>query len=189
MYDLLEEEFNSKKRNYRRELLSNMTNSEIMDIIIDMGSYVNPMIEENKRYEKRLKILKTKSSIEWYQLMILLNNDRIEHWKKIINSLKFELDSRKTWWKEDIDLNQLKRIIPITDVITTLIWKDVHNLRRNLKCPFPDHNDWTASFHIYENTNTFKCFWCHKQWSQIDFIKYYNQIDLKEAIKIFTKFK
>ena len=77
MYDLLEEEFNSKKRNYRRELLSNLTNSEIMDIIIDMGSYINPMIEENKKYEKRSKILKTKSNIESYKLMIILNNDRI----------------------------------------------------------------------------------------------------------------
>jgi hypothetical protein len=72
--------------------------------------------------------------------------------------------------------------IPIKEVIWNFcILPD--NIRWNIKCMFPDHKDSTASFRIYENTNSFCCFWCGRKWNAINFISEILWISKKEAYK------
>jgi len=54
--------------------------------------------------------------------------------------------------------------------------------RNSCSCKLPWHNDWSPSFHIYPNTNTFYCFWCSRWWSLIDFLIHNDNMSKKDAI-------
>ena len=43
-------------------------------------------------------------------------------------------------------------------------------INRNVNCPLPMHDDKTASFKYYQNTDSFWCFGCGKGGTVIDFI-------------------
>jgi hypothetical protein len=61
------------------------------------------------------------------------------------------------------------------------------NLRRNIRCMFSDHRDLSASLRIYEDTNSFYCFWCQRWWNIVNFISEMEKIDQKEAFKKVVK--
>lgn len=157
-------------RNYWQEILQSMTNSDIMWFIIDKRKELNilPKIHE------------------WYQLEIDEKKTQIN---TLLNRLNFELRQRDPDTKIENTkefLDKKKREISIVQVIQSVTGKHItESLTRNIKCMLPDHNDKTGSFHIYQHTNSFKCFWCHRAWSQVDFIKEYNKIPLWQAIKVF----
>lgn len=48
-------------------------------------------------------------------------------------------------------------------------------------CPFHDHDDSTASFHVYEDTNTFNCFGCGRGGDIFDFVQLLDNVDFVEA--------
>jgi hypothetical protein len=149
-----------------------MTNSEIAEIIIWKQKELNKIPKE----------------LEWWQVNLEIERDIL---KWVIHRLNFELRQRdpdtKTENTKEL-LDQKKREISITNLIQTITWKDLTKLRSNIQCPLPTHKDKTGSFHIYENSNSFKCFWCQQWWSWIDFIKEYYNISLNQAIKRFLQF-
>ena len=156
-------------RNYWAEILSTMTNSDIMWMIVE------------KR--KELKLYPT--TYEWYQST---------HWIDTINSLinkfSFELRQRDPETRDDRNtkefLEQKKKEVSIVNVIQSITWKTIVQWpKHNIKCIMPDHKDKTASMHIYEHTNWWYCFWCHHGWTQVDLIKEHNKCSTGEAIKLF----
>ncbi|MFK7780496.1 MAG: CHC2 zinc finger domain-containing protein [Candidatus Gracilibacteria bacterium] len=74
------------------------------------------------------------------------------------------------------------KTIPIVPFISKFV-KIPGNLKNNFICIFPDHKDKTASFHIYEKTNTFKCFGCGKSGGAVNFIEGYYGIENNKACK------
>jgi len=52
----------------------------------------------------------------------------------------------------------------------------------NISCPFSFHEDIEPSFHIYEDTNTFKCFGCGKGGGPLAFIELMDKCSPEEAI-------
>lgn len=53
----------------------------------------------------------------------------------------------------DAELEEKKRSVSITDVISSMTRMDINSTNRNYRCPLPDHKkDNTPSFHIYEHT-------------------------------------
>ena len=56
----------------------------------------------------------------------------------------------------------------------------------NISCPLGRHEDRKASFHIYDQTNSFHCFSCKLSGSPIDYVKYctglVNNVDAAEEI-------
>lgn len=83
--------------------------------------------------------------------------------------------------KNDIPIEELKKI-PIETVLPQGLIKEYsQNNRTKYKCPL--HNEKTASFVIYKDTNSFHCFGCGKGGSIIDLVMYLEKIPLAEAIK------
>lgn len=89
----------------------------------------------------------------------------------------------KTKPKENTHNNYIDfKTIPIREVISKYV-PLYNDPNRNIRCPFPDHDDKSPSFKIYHNTNSFYCFWCGKWWNTANFIAEIENITFKEAIK------
>jgi len=57
-------------------------------------------------------------------------------------------------------------------------------------CPFPHHNDKSASFYYYKDTNSFYCFGCKSGGGPVEFVSLIGSIDKREAAeKIVSKFE
>lgn len=117
--------------------------------------------------------------------------DKNREWdERVAKFFERELNHRKNpnQYVKD-NLNELKEQIDILTVVEHYIWSFRFRPRQLIKCPFPDHQDWTASLLINTKNNTFKCFGCQKWWSQVDFIMWIEKCDLKTAINKFKQFK
>jgi len=173
----MEEDYIKSPLYYQNQILSMMTDNDIQQLIGD------------KLKEKQQEELLKKEAIKWYRwnnrkIIELLYNDYISDVQKIINKFNYLLRQRR-WETEDIDLWLLKKTVELTNVMFAF-WVKVNKTRYNIKCPFPDHKDSSPSFKIY--WNNFKCFWCGRSWSQIDFIIWMTWCSLKDAIKKFKEF-
>lgn len=177
-------------KNYRRELLSNLNSNEIWEIIINKQEEIKKWTKQsydvfNLTYWKKIK---EEALLKMIRFEMDKENE-ISRINDLVKKMKLELDLRNPYsWKSKIDIERLKEI-PIVEVIESIAWISIGNWRRNIKCCLYGHNDKTASLHIYENNNKFKCFWCHKQWSTIDFVKDYYNISVKEAIEKLNNFR
>lgn len=88
----------------------------------------------------------------------------------------------KNNYKKDLDIQS----IPITEILPQYM-KLPENLRRNIRCPLPDHRDRSASFKVYENTNSFHCFGCWKSGNILNLIAEMEWITTKQAYKKLLK--
>lgn len=179
-YNDLQKEYKPKTNSFfQQEILKNMTDSEIAEIIVDKN-------REFKELKKELKLEIKPYRWESRELLILLSKDREEEIEKIIKYLKFQLKLRDPLsTTESISIEELKSKIDIISLIELLTWTQINYTRRLIKCPLKWHDDSTASFKIYENTDSFYCPGCRRWGSQIDFIKEYYWININEAIKSF----
>lgn len=170
--------------NIESELLSILTDSDIAVIIWDKRKEWGSLEREKKEKMKGLR---------WdnRRIVELLYLSYQEEINKLTKKLQYILKSRQPdsddWFNSE-DLRRAKETISIQDIIEVTTWIKIHNTYRLIKCPFPDHKDWTASFKVYDKTNSFYCQWCKKGWSQIDFIRYMSWCNLPDAIKNFLNF-
>lgn len=51
------------------------------------------------------------------------------------------------------------------------------------RCPFPDHQEKTASFSVSEHKQVYHCFGCHKKGNVFTFLQNYNGMSFPEAIE------
>lgn len=111
--------------------------------------------------------------------------------RNCIRKLEYELRNRMNPERKNTkeDLERKKAEIQIREVVAHYV--QLPNRARPwslIPCPFPDHQDKTSSFMIYDKTNTCKCFGCHKWWSAIDFIMHFEGCSLRDAIQKFLNF-
>ncbi|MFK7779776.1 MAG: CHC2 zinc finger domain-containing protein [Candidatus Gracilibacteria bacterium] len=166
--------------------------------IKEIQNFISPLYKEYKALDTFIEN-KTKENLSRYsdldkiseyfiELLVKQDNggnrlDELENTLQTFNThLYSKLPSKRKYTKEfkKIDINE----IPIKNVIGKYI-KLPSNLRRNLKCPL--HKDNTASFKIYENTNSFYCFGCGRGGNSINFISYMENITTKEGYKRFIE--
>ena len=169
---------------YKNLMLSEMNNSDLACIISDK-------YEEKKNLE-----IEKMFALKWWRwdnrkMLELVFNDEIISIEKIIRHLSYELKNRDIYNKDNKSFEEkiieAKNSIWIIDVVEYLSSISV-SLRWNTKCCLHWHDDSTASLHVYENTNSFYCFGCHRWWDQIDFIQHYYDISKLEAMKKFINF-
>ena len=82
------------------------------------------------------------------------------------------------WNKKKIDFNW----IDIVEFLSRFI-KVPSNLNKNFPCVFPDHKEKTWSFRVYQKTNSFFCFGCHRGGKSVQFLQYFYWIEKSEAVK------
>ena len=113
------------------------------------------------------------------------------HSRTCISRLEYELRMRHnpTLKNTKEDLERKKQEILIRDVVAHYVTLP-HRARPGslIPCPFPEHKDWTASFMIYDKTNSVRCFWCQKGGSAIDFIMGMEGCSVGTAIQKFLQF-
>lgn len=161
----------------------------------DIKEFILPLYTEYKEINQKISEELEKSKKEYGELdevseyfieqMTLWRcwgerKEELEHILYKFNSCLYSKEprSKKQHIREKIDIG----MIPIEAIIskyTTL----PKNKNQNIKCPFPDHTDNTASFKIYNKTNSFYCFWCCRGWNVINFISYMEWISTKEAYR------
>ena len=173
----MEEELLSSSQ-YKYKLLSNLTNSDLADFILDKYEE-----KESLEFEKKLEMKKYKK--ENKELCWLIFDDYIKVVEKIIWFFKFELKNRDVTKKDDYNMQEkiqeAKNWIWIVTLIESITGINV-NTKRNMKCFLPSHKDRTASFKAYENTESRHCFGCHKGGDIVNFVQDYYNITRKEAM-------
>ena len=102
-------------------------------------------------------------------------------WNELSYRSRKETSTRK-------DLYQQKEDIPILQVIESYLTLTRYKRWSLIKCPLPNHADWSPSFMIYEKDNRFKCFGCQAGGSQIDFIMWMEGCDMKTAVNKFLQY-
>lgn len=112
-------------------------------------------------------------------------------WEEVELSKKF-LDRLTMFYKLHYETNHnytksldIKKI-PIREILS-MYTREISSLKRNIKCPFPDHKDKSPSFKIYENSNSFYCYWCHRWWNILNLVSEMDWITTKEAYKKLIK--
>ena len=193
MLDKEEKEYLEKNSKFYlgKEVLSSME-------LDDMKDFISPLYTEysdlKHSIEKRVILQQEKyknlSKLEKYFIELQVS---MVHWWDTLEILKETLQvvnnhlysrlpkvSTNNNYKQ-VDINQ----ISICDVIWKYMNIPSNYERRNIKCPL--HNDKTASFKVYKDTNSFYCFWCHSWWNAINFISEIENISTKEAYKRFIE--
>ncbi len=164
------------------ELFETMTNSDIKDIIFGKQRELEAYLQEPKTtIHKVIATYCERDDFLWV-------NKHEKEIRSLIKRLEWELTCRRKtsrWWKQ-IDVDALRRNVLIVDVISSCINMSSYRPGRNMKCPF--HEEKTASMHIYEQTNTWRCFGCQKWGSNIDFLMESYGISVKEAIELLAKY-
>jgi len=186
----LEKQYLSKHNPYLIEesLLYSFSKRELKQLI---ESTKNEYLKEKLPYSHKLQKQRVQESYKELDEISKYFIDMIEYyfswWKELELTKKFldrlvrfyrinyEIDDS---YKKSLDI----RSIPIQEIISQYT-KLPDNLRRNIRCVFPDHRDKSASLRIYENNNSFYCFWCHRWWNILNFISEIEWITTKEAYK------
>jgi len=171
----------------RKEILESLTEQELRSMIADK--------RKNVEYNEWLLHYKTavKDTDILFHMVAWLNEvyiDRLnEPLIKCILTFDRELRNRSDDKKRNqVDLFELKNRVDILDVVQSYANIGRYKPGQLIKCPLPWHEDWSASFMIYQKNNTFNCFGCRWNGSQIDFIMKMEWCSLPDAIKKLSNF-
>jgi hypothetical protein len=145
--------------------------------------------KESVYHNTRREVLK---SIETNELSKMLWDKRRswEEWSELVKLFEKEINARSSYGTtlERVDLGKLKSEVDILDVVQHYVWDIRYRPWSLIRCPLPDHNDGTASMSVKSDKWYFKCFWCGKWWSAIDFIMLMDGCSIKDAINKLKSF-
>jgi hypothetical protein len=138
--------------NYRLEILSTMTNSDIVDIILwkkEEARGISSMTEikldsglaENDYEIKEIDLIKW-----WFKET---KRKKLHNIQTLIRQLEWEIKRRKWDTGEEVDLNELKSRVNITDVIQSCTDISYRKRWQNIQCLFPEHIEISPSFAIF----------------------------------------
>lgn len=186
----LEREYLSKYNPYLIEesLLYSFSKKELNDLIV---SIKDEYLKKKLPYSNKLQIKRIEVSYQELDEISKYFVDMLEYyfawWKEIELTTQF-IERLTRFYKVNYEIdNNYKRSFDIKSIsikqIISMYTKIPNNLRRNIRCILPNHRDKSASFRIYENNNSFYCFWCHKWWNIVNLISEIEWITTKEAYK------
>ncbi len=186
----LEREYMKKHNQYLIEeyLLYSFSKRELKDLIEATKS---EYFKEKLPYSHKLQRQRVKESYKELDVISKYFIDMLEYyfaWWEEIEFTKQFIDRLTRFYRVNYEVdNSYKksldiRSIPIKEIIS-MYAKTPNNLRKNIRCIFSNHRDKSASLRIYENNNSFYCFWCHKWWNILNLISEIEWITTKEAYK------
>jgi len=121
--------------------------------------------------------------------LTLMYHQLLKHWKseqakafEAEMSLRTRMRSYSNKYTPD-DLDKIKSEVDITEVVMHYAWDVRWAPGRLIRCPLPDHKDWTSSFSMNQQKWLFRCFGCNSGWSQLDFIMKMENCWIPDAIK------
>lgn len=158
---LFYEEYTRLENNINNKIKEKLCKYDNLD---ELSKYFIEILVKQESWWERLE-----------ELINILNTFNTHLYSRLPSKRKYNKQFRK------IDINE----ISIKEVLWMYI-KLPYNLRRNLKCPL--HKENTASFKVYESTNSWYCFWCKRGWNSINFISKIENISTKEAYKKFIEY-
>lgn len=83
-------------------------------------------------------------------------------------------------------VKKIKERVNIVDIIGSFIKVDRSGINHKACCPF--HHEKTPSFFVSEQRQTFNCFGCGVKGDVVEFVKLYEHLDFKEALRyVFDK--
>lgn len=83
-------------------------------------------------------------------------------------------------------VKKIKDRVNIVDIIGSMIKLDRNGINHKACCPF--HHEKTPSFFVSEQRQTFNCFGCGVKGDVVEFVKLYEHLDFKEALRyVFDK--
>ncbi len=83
-------------------------------------------------------------------------------------------------------VKKIKDRVNIVDIIGGIIKLDRNGINHKACCPF--HHEKTPSFFVSEQRQTFNCFGCGVKGDVVEFVKLYEHLDFKEALRyVFDK--
>jgi DNA primase len=83
-------------------------------------------------------------------------------------------------------VKKIKDRVNIVDIIGSFIKLDRNGINHKACCPF--HHEKTPSFFVSEQRQTFNCFGCGVKGDVVEFVKLYEHLDFKEALRyVFDK--
>ncbi len=83
-------------------------------------------------------------------------------------------------------VKKIKERVNIVDIIGSFIKLDRNGINHRACCPF--HHEKTPSFFVSEQRQTFNCFGCGVKGDVVEFVKLYEHLDFKEALRyVFDK--
>lgn len=83
-------------------------------------------------------------------------------------------------------VKKIKERVNIVDIIGSFIKLDRNGINHKACCPF--HHEKTPSFFVSEQRQTFNCFGCGLKGDVVEFVKMYEHLDFKEALRyVFDK--
>lgn len=186
----LEREYMKKYNPYLIEesLLYSFSKKELKDLI---ESTKHEYLKEKLPYSNKLQRKRIEINYQELDELSKYFIDMIEYyfaWWEEIELTNMFLERLNRFYKTNYEVNNsYKKSLDIKSIpikqIVSMYSKIPDNLRRNIRCILPSHRDKSASFRIYENNNSFYCFWCHKWWNIVNFISEMEWIDTKEAYK------
>lgn len=186
----LEREYMKKHNPYfiEENILYSFSKKELKDFI-ENTKY--NYLKEKLPYSNKLQKKRIKENYDWINEISKYFLDVTEYyfsgWEEIELTKQF-IDRLTRFHKVNYEANNYYKTnldiksISIKEIISMYI-KIPGNLRRNIRCIFPNHRDNSASLKIYENNNSFYCFWCHRWWNILNFISEIEWITTKEAYK------
>lgn len=170
----------------RKAMLESMDDKEIRSIIFNKKKEASTV-----RVPSGYDDILTKLASTWGFQYDFVHNTFLsilrEPYTNVVEILEKEIKRRTSNFKNWESIEDIKARVNICDVVSHYI-PSYWSMRRwaNIKCPF--HDDWTASLHVYEKTNSFKCFWCNAWGTAIDFIMKSEECSLREAIQRLKQF-
>ena len=178
--------------------IETMTDSDIRDILYDKRRELTRPVKTEEIWwegEPFAQYIQHRLDIPELEVSVLIDrfheNQQNGHIRTCISKLEYELRQRAhpTHKNTKEELIKKKQEVPIRDVVSHFVQLPYRARPGSLiKCCMPDHNDWSASLMIYDKTNSWKCFWCLKWWSQVDFIMQMTGCSVGDAIKKFLLF-
>lgn len=186
----LEKEYMKKHNPYliEEKLLYSFSKKELKNFIeITKDLYLKEKLPYSNRIKKEKLKLNNYETNDLNKYFIDMMSYYFKWWEEIELTKKF-LDRLTMFYRVNYQVkNKYKKnldikTIPIKQILSQYI-KLPNNLRKNIRCPFSDHRDKSASFKVYENNNSFYCYWCHKWWNILNLIAGMEWITTKEAYK------
>lgn len=129
--------------------------------------------EKNRRRNFVQELLETDSKLASYISVIATD-------EKVVKKVHKFVKQKKHPEYIDVDIRDIMAEVSLKEHIEA-VWNTRFNMNA-CKCCLPEHQDKTASFHIYPNTNSFFCFGCHAWGSMIDFLMHNDKMTKVQAI-------
>ena len=184
-FENLEREYLKNYNTWRieEEILFSFKPRELKMVIKELNKdylfFRLPYIKKIWELKNKLDTELEKYFIEKVEYYFNLGQELDLHNNKLIKRFEFfyktqYVNTRKNAKFSNFDIAS----IPIIEVLS-MYMRVPKNLKRNISCPL--HKEKTGSFKIYQNSNSWFCFGCHKWGNAINFVAEIENTSNKEA--------